>query len=177
MKFLTPFENACWAILSQRNLISVALRMKQNLAKHFKNSLEVDGQEFSAFPEAEQVSRLSTDEINDLVHNERKAECLSAVASAFERVNEEWLRTAPYAEAEKWLRSIKGIGEWSASFILLRGLGRLEEVPVSEMKLQQAAGQVYRQGHRVTQEDLVELGQPYGIWRGYWAHYLRVGAS
>ena len=175
VKFLTPFENACWAILSQRNLMTVALRQKQNLTAQMDNCLTVEGEAYRAFPDADQLSSLPTSQINDIIKNERKAECLSAVASAFNRADEQWLRTATYAEVEKWLRSIKGIGEWSASFVLLRGLGRMEGVLVGEAKLQEAAGQLYRHGHPASLTDLQKLAQPYGQWRGYWAHYLRVG--
>ncbi len=176
VKFLTPFEVACWAILSQRNLMTVAQKMKQTLTGHFKNGVEIDGHCYLAFPDAEQVATLSAGQLNDLIRNERKAETLSGVAAAFTHADENFLRTAPYAEAEKWLRAIKGIGEWSASFILLRGLGRMEWVPVGEVKLQEAAGQIYRPGQPLDLEDLKNLGQPYGQWQGYWAHYLRVAS-
>ena len=175
VKFLTPFENTCWAILSQRNLMSVAHHQKQALTNHFDNCLEVNDQVLRAFPDADQLARLSAGEIDEVIHNERKAEGLSGVAAAFSRIDEEWLRTAPYAEVEKWLRSIKGIGEWSASFVLVRGLGRVEKLPVGEARILEAAGRLYRHGHRVTQADLAALGQPYGQWQGYWSHYLRVG--
>jgi len=36
-----------------------------------------------------------------------------------------------------------------------------------------AASRVY--GRTITPEDLERLAESYGRWRGYWAHYLRVG--
>ena len=40
------------------------------------------------------------------------------------------VRGAKYASVEAWLRGIDGIGPWSSGFILLRGIGRGEALPV-----------------------------------------------
>ncbi len=39
VKFLTPFENACWAILSQHNYRPIARRMKDALVHRYGDSL------------------------------------------------------------------------------------------------------------------------------------------
>jgi DNA-3-methyladenine glycosylase II len=171
VKFLTPFENACWAILSQRNLISVSRKMKQGLTDAFGSALTVDGTSYEAFPEPGALAMRSVDDINAVVHNLWKSEGLVSVSRAFDNVDEMWLKTAPDEDVARWLRSIKGIGEWSASFILMRGLGRMRYIPFGDKWIMQAASMVY--GQLVTPEDVVRLAQPYGDNAGYWAHYLR----
>jgi DNA-3-methyladenine glycosylase II len=172
VKFLTPFENVCWALLSQRNLMAVARGMKERLAEVYGGALAASGATYHAFPEAARLALATADEINEVVRNARKAECIASAAHAFDGIDESWLRDAPYAEVERWLKQIKGVGDWSASFVLLRGLGRMERVPVGEKWLLMAASRRY--GRPLTQEDLDRLGAPYGEYRGYWAHYLRV---
>src|SRR5207248_11684583 len=98
-----------------------------------------------------------------------------STARAFSEVNEEFLKTAPDEEIEAWLRNIKGIGEWSAKFIMVRGLGRMEYIPLTETRLLEAASKVYGHGKELGREELKRLAERYGIWQGYWAHYLRVG--
>lgn len=171
VKFLTPFENACWAIISQRNLMTVSKRMKQALTEQFGSQLEVEGIVYEVFPEPFALAMRSADEINVAVRNLWKSQGLSAVAHAFDNVDEQWLRTAPTEEVERWLRSIKGIGAWSASFILLRGLGRMSTIPVDDKWLIEAAALVY--GQMATPEDVKRLSAHYGDQAGYWAHYLR----
>lgn len=51
VKFLTPFEAACWSILTQRNPMTIAQKMKHALSKRFGTSLEVHGLNYWAFPE------------------------------------------------------------------------------------------------------------------------------
>ncbi len=174
VKFLTPFENACWAVLSQRNPLAVARRAKQSLVEAVGNVLQVEGARLWAFPEPAQMIGLSQEELNEVISNERKAESLRAVTAAFAQVDEQWLRTGPYEKVEEWLLSIKGIGPWSAAFVLVRGLGRVESLP-GEARLLEAASRAYRQPS-LTQAQLEKLAAPYSPWAGYWAHYLRVGA-
>ena len=175
VKFLSPFENAVWAILSQRNLMAASRKMKDGLTERYGGALEVDGTIYPAFPEAFQLALASVDEINAVVRNLWKSEGVSNVARAFDRVDEVWLRTAPYAEVEKWLLDIKGIGVWSASFILLRGLGRMSQLPVGEKWLLQAVRRFYG-NDLLEMKDIERLAQPYGNHAGYWTHYLRAAS-
>jgi DNA-3-methyladenine glycosylase II len=176
VKFLTPFENACWAILSQRNPMPVARKMKQALVVKVGNRINVNGDVHWAFPEPNQVASLSVDELSSLIHNQRKAQCLSAVAQAFSEVDETFLRTADYDEVNAWLQSIKGIGEWSAAFVLIRGLGRMERLSITEKRLLESASKIYGQGRTLSKTDVQHIAQRYDPYPAYWAHYLRVAS-
>jgi DNA-3-methyladenine glycosylase II len=176
VKFLTPFENACWAVLTQRNPMSIAQKTKQALTERFGSSLELNGTIYWAFPEPIQIAVADERELLALVRNERRTEYLSAVARAFSEADEEFLKTAPDEEVEAWLRNIKGLGEWSVTFIMVRGLGRMERVPLTEKRLVEAASKVYGMGEELSRETLQKLADRYGPWQGYWAHYLRVAS-
>lgn len=176
VKFLTPFENVCWAILTQRTPMPVAKGIKQRLTETFGGSLAVDGVVFWAFPAAEDLAACNPETLTALVGNARKATYLTSAVSAFQQVAESWLRTAPYAEVNTWLRAIKGIGEWSALFVLLRGLGRLDRV-LSDDSSSSFSAEMRRAAERVygplTFAELQTLASHYGQWQGYWGHYLR----
>ena len=51
VKFLTPFEIACWAILAQRIPMAVARKMKENIVKKLGGQIKVEGVEYFSFPE------------------------------------------------------------------------------------------------------------------------------
>ena len=176
VKFLTPFESACWAVLTQRNPKKIAQRMKQALTRTYGGDINVQGSTYQAFPEAAQLVDASESELLTVVRNARKAEYLAAVSKAFHEVDEEFLRTGNYDEVEAWLRKIKGFGEWSASFVLLRGLGRMEQAPLSEKVLLEAASRQYGRGRDLTRSEVAKFAERYGPYKGYWAHYLRVAS-
>lgn len=170
VKFLTPFENICWAILTQRNRIPAARKMKDALVEKYGGKLTVDGVTYHAFPEAVTLAEADQETLAALIEHNQKAQYLLAAACAFSTVDEAFLRTGDYDAVSEWLLNIKGVGAWSALFVMIRGLGRMERAPVEKM-LVGAASACY---HRSVQEnELTALAKPYGTYQGYWAHYLR----
>ena len=174
VKFFTPFECACWAVLSQRNQLSAARKAKQALLERFGTSLEVNGHHYRAFPEPGQLGDASKEELKVLLKHERREEYLGEIIKAFNQVDERFLRTADYDKVEEWLKNIRGIGEFSAKLILLRGLGRMEKLVV-EKRLIAATARVY--GRPMTTQRLHVIAEKYGRWKGYWAYYLRTAAG
>ena len=174
VKFFTPFECACWAVLSQRNQLSAARKAKQALLERFGTSLEVNGSLYRAFPEPSQLGDASKEEVKALIKHARREEYLGEIIKAFNQVDERFLRTADYDKVEEWLKNIRGIGEFSAKLILLRGLGRMEKLAV-EKRLIAAAGRVY--GKPMTEQRLHVIVEKYGRWKGYWAYYLRTAGG
>lgn len=177
VKFLTPFEIACWAVLAQRIPMSVARKMKENIVKKLGGQIEVKGIEYYSFPEPSDLVAASA-ELPTLVPNKRKAKYLSSVAEAFCGVDELWLRTAPYDKVHDWLESIKGIGDWSANFVLIRGLGRMEELSHVDPQLALDVAKIYAgKDEPMKDEEVCRIAEKYGRWQGYWAYYLRIYAE
>ena len=178
VKFLTPFEIACWAVLNQRIPMVVAHKMKERIIQKIGSSIKVKGVDFWAFPEASKLAAVDATSMVELVHNTRKAEYVSAVSNAFSKVDEQWLRTAAYDEVHEWLTDIRGIGVWSANFIMLRGLGRMEQLSNVDPELALDAGKIYAgKDEPLTDEEVCRIADKYGNWRGYWAYYLRIYAE
>ena len=172
-KFLTPFELACWAILTQRTPIPIARQIKQRLVARYGVELAVDGVVYRAFPEVATLASADPAELAELVRNARKANYLLAVIQCFDEVDEAWLRSAPVEEVQARLRGVRGIGEWSAMFLLVRGLGRMDAIPTSDGELQRAIARLYNAGQPLPADAFARLLERYGDARGYWAFYLR----
>ncbi len=176
-KFLTPFEIACWAVLAQRTPMPVARRLKDRLTERYGASVDVDGVTYRAFPDVAQLAAATSAELAEVLHHERKADYLAAVVRFFAETEEGWLRSAPYDAVAARLRGVRGIGEWSATFILVRGLGRMERVPVAEPALAQAAARLYNEGQPLTPDALRRMLDRYGATQGYWAFYTRIAVN
>jgi DNA-3-methyladenine glycosylase II len=178
VRFFTPFENACWAILGQRTPISAARSAKRRLSERYGGTIEVEGQSLLAFPEPDDLAVATSAEIAALMGSERKADRLLAIARAFAATDPVSLRTMPTDEVGLWLQALPGIGPWSVSFILLRGFGRpdaplpLGTTETFDRELLKAGRAVY--GPDLTARDLEALAKRYGPHRGSWGHYLRI---
>lgn len=175
VKFPSPLESLCWAILVQRTPLRVAQSTKRRLVEEFDgNRTDVDGTQLWTFPDRDQLRSLDIQRLGDLVGNARKVSYLQAAIEAFAGVDERFLRTGPYDDVESFLLDISGIGPWSAAFVLIRGLGRTERIPFDK-EVTTAAAPVY--GQQLDETEFHQRAAPYDRWRGYWGHYLRVAAS
>jgi DNA-3-methyladenine glycosylase II len=172
VKFLTPFEIAAWAVLAQRVAVPIARLMKRALVERYGSSLEVDGEIYRAFPQPEDMAGATEDDLAEVIRNRVRARALAAVVNAFRDADEPWLRSASYESVEGWLRNIHGVGPWSAAFVLFRGLGRIERMPLTPPMLK-AARRMY--GTSATDEEIRATAERYGEWCGYWSMYSRVG--
>lgn len=171
VRFSTPFEAACWAILTQRTNRRGAWQMKHTLTRTFGPSVTIEGQAFQAFPEPVRLLEAGDEAVGAAVRHVQKTPWVLNVTRAFAMMDDEWLYSAPTAAVVEWLSSIEGIGPWSVGFILLRGLGRMERLPVGEKALLAAASERYG---TQTEASLRRLAARYDPLQGYWAHYLRV---
>ena len=176
VKFITPFECAAWAVLSQRYPMGAAQKVKQAIVEKFGTGLEVEGQFYRAFPEPARLVRVNEEQLMPLVRNKRRVEFLMSVSKAFSEIDERFLRTAKYDEVDGWLGKINGIGTWSSRLIMVRGLGRMEKLAV-ENRLLKAASLVYGHGKPLAQARFDQLAEKYGPWKGYWAYYLRASSK
>lgn len=176
-KFLAPFEIACWAVLTQRTPMPVARRLKDRLIERYGHAMTLDGVTYRAFPEPATLAAVDPGELADLLHHERKAEYLTAVTRFFGETDERWLRTGPYEDVAARLRAVRGIGEWSATFILVRGLGRMERVAAVEGALAQAAARLYNGGKPLADDELRRKLDRYAAYQGYWAFYTRIAVN
>ncbi len=176
VRFQSGFEAAVWAILSQRNRMATARNMYRSLVRSFGHMAEVDGIECWAFPEPEELAGCSEGDLAMVARNLRRGEFLIDAARAFAMVPPGFLASAKFEEVEAWLRGINGIGPWSASFVLWRGLGRSQTVPLPDRAFLDAASRVYGGGTTLSDAEVMSIARRYHPWQGYWAHYLRVGA-
>lgn len=174
VKFLTPFENACWAILCQRATFHDAKEMKDKLMLEFGSPTTVRGVNFRAFPEPFQIAYETVSHLTKLLGDEQRAACIQYIARSFDRIEDDFLRNAPYKEVNDWLMGLKGISEWGANFIMLRGLGRMDRAPIVDKQLIASAAKLY--GENVY-SGISGVANQYGKWQGYWAHYLKVAVN
>lgn len=173
VKFLTPFENACWAVLTQRVPMRMARQIKDRLVMRFGPSLTLPEGVSRAFPEPATLAAADPAELASIVRNERKVAYLQAVTEFFATHDEGWLRSAPVDEVAAALRGVRGIGAWSASFILVRGLGRMDSALAIGEELERAAAQVYNDGRPLATAEMRRLLERYDAVRGYWVFYCR----
>jgi DNA-3-methyladenine glycosylase II len=145
---LTPtvFEAAAWAIMSQQVNLSFANLLKMRLQEKFGRRYSFNGNVYYLFPEPESVSDATTGALKSLQFSSRKAEYLIGLARGAVANGRylESLADLEYSAALERLRNIRGIGIWSANYILMRGAGHADCLPLGDSGLYRAVKNVYR---------------------------------
>jgi DNA-3-methyladenine glycosylase II len=88
------------------------------------------------------------------------------------------LAAADDEKAHAALRSLKGIGRWSAEIYLIFALGRPDIWPAADLGLQVATGECFGLAGRPAEAELRRLGEAWRPWRSVaacllWHSYLR----
>ena len=171
--FSTPFEAACWAVLSQRTRMSQAAHLRSKLVAALVPKVMVDGHELTAFPAPEHVLAAGGALAGVVGVSEVKATRIQRLAERGERGDFEprFLRGISDERARAWLEQSPGIGAWTSEFVLIRGVGRPDLLPRGEWRLLSAVQRYYDLAERPTFEDLERLS---GGWEGFrsWAAFL-----
>jgi DNA-3-methyladenine glycosylase II len=173
VKFATPFEAACWAVLHPRIGTAGARRMRDALVARLGPAIDLEEGTFRAFPEPAAVADLGDQGLAGLIGHERKARAVAGVARAFATVGDDFLRGAPLSDVEAWLRAIRGVGPLAASYVLFRGLGRFDTRPDAPGVAHLARAIC---GRAPMGDDLAAMARRYGPWAGYWMLYVWASA-
>jgi DNA-3-methyladenine glycosylase II len=170
--FATPWEAACWSLIGHRVAMRQAARIKAAVRARF--GPEVEG--LRAFPAPHQLVDAPLEQAGV---PELKADRIRALAerAAVGDLDADVLLGMPTAEAQAWLQASPGIGPWSSGFVLIRGAGAPDLLPVGEKRLHAAVGAAYGLGRPATEAELAELGARWAPFRAWAGFLLRVAAE
>ena len=163
--FYSAYEAATSFVIGQRIARTQGARIKTWLGDNFGDRLELDGRPFSAFPRPQRLLKLR--EAPGL--NAEKIARLHGLAEAAidGRLNTERLRAMPPAEALTELRSLRGVGEFTAEGILLRGCGVADELPASDELSRDAAAELHGLSAPLDDSswrEMTDRWRPYRMW-------------
>ena len=70
------------------------------------------------------------------------------------------------------ITALKGIGLWTAEYLLLRGFGRPDAIPAGDMGLRQILGRLHGLGRNATEREVRAMAETWTPWRGLVGFYL-----
>jgi DNA-3-methyladenine glycosylase II len=80
--------------------------------------------------------------------------------------------TNSYKEAEKMLVKIRGIGPWTANYILMRCLRVPSAFPIDDVGLHNAIKLLMGSDMKPTKEEILKLSSTWTNWESYSTFYL-----
>ena len=172
--FSSPYEAAAWAVISARQRVPQAVRVRQRLEAAAGEPLVVRGEVMPTFPTPRRLLDVSA--VPGL--SEQRLERLHAVArAALEgRLEPARLRALAPDEALTELRTLPGIGPLYAGLVLVRATGAADLLPPDEPRVRAAAARAYGLPTPPEGEAWERLAERWRPFRTWVCLLLRVGA-
>ena len=165
-------ELAIRAVLGQQITVSAAAGLAGRLvAAHGQRLAVVDQDVTHVFPTPQ---TLACADLASLGMPLSRAAALSAVAAAAVADPHLFDASCGLDEAVKRLRSIRGVGEWTAQYIALRQLREPDAFPAADIGLMRAFAS--RERRERSASELLDRANAWRPWRAYAAQHLWAAA-
>lgn len=167
----SPWECLVWAIVGQQVNLPFAYALRNAVAQL---AGEDAGDGLRAHPTPAAVAALDYGDLTALRFSRSKAEYLIDVAREIEagrlRMDAEERPLAP--SLERRLLAVRGLGPWSARYLMMRGYGFADCVPVGDAGLSAALTRFLSLDHRPAGAEMERWMEPFAPFRSLATYHL-----
>ncbi|AXF56695.1 DNA-3-methyladenine glycosylase family protein [Salicibibacter kimchii] len=165
------FEALAWGILGQQINLSYAYTLKRRFVETFGKKKG----NYWLFPRPETIAKQQVEDVATLKMTKKKAEYLIDVADRIAKgalSKEQLLAAESFKDAEKMLTNIRGIGPWTANYVLMRCLRYPSAFPIDDVGLQNAFKLMLGYDEKPSKEEILQYAANWKGWETYATFYL-----
>ena len=168
------FESLIWAVLGQQINVAFAYSIKQRFVEKYGERFEHEGHTYFLFPTPERVAKLTHEELLPLQFSRQKSNYTIGIAQAFvgKHVSREMFHRRPLSEAKEELMKIKGIGNWTANYALMRTFRYPDAFPLEDVALHKALRIQMNMRAKPSLDRVRKIFKKYKGWEAYATLYL-----
>lgn len=174
LKAESIYEGLICLIIEQHISWVSAQRSTRALLEWADQRIDYEGQAFYTFPTPQQLAAATMDDLKPLKLTTKRTAALIEISQHITAgtLDIESLRHRPHEEAYKTLMGIKGVGHWTASYVLARALGLHPYIPDADVALQAAANLYFNgQKGKLTPAATRQLYERFGEFGGMASFY------
>jgi len=130
-RFASIFEGLINAIACQQLTLTVGIQLLNRLARAWGSEFDADNTLAHAFPRPEDLVKASPASLREIGFSRQKGRAMIDLAHAIteEGLDLESLENLSDEAALARLQHLRGVGRWTAEYVLLRGFGRVHVFP------------------------------------------------
>jgi len=174
-RFAGLFEAFANVVPFQQVSLDAGVAVVGRVVERFGDTVEHDKHRFHAFPAAQVIAKARPETLRNCGMSLRKTDTLRHAANAIYsgEITEETLLRLPSSDAIRFLSELPGIGPWSASLILLRGMGRLDVFPPGDVGAARGLSELL---HLSSGPAILKAIERFGEHRGY-LYFFSLGSA
>ncbi len=167
-RFPSLFEGLVNAVACQQLTLDLGIMLLNRLSESFGVRVVDRGELLYAFPVPTDLAGLSEESIKNLGFSRQKARTIKELALHVGdgTLDLDSLEGVSNDEAVAYLSNIRGIGRWSAEYVLLRGLGRLDTFPGDDIGAQNNLRRLFHLDDRPNYEEIRRLTSTWHPYEG-----------
>ncbi|MBS4175312.1 DNA-3-methyladenine glycosylase [Bacillus sp. FJAT-49736] len=169
------FEALVWAIIGQQINLTFAYTLKKRFVEQFGESLSFEGEIYWVHPTFQKIASLEVEDLRGLQFTMRKAEYVIGIAEAMtsgELSKEALLKNQDFQAMHKSLTAIRGVGAWTADYVLMKCLHHPAAFPIADVGLHNALRLQLRLNRKPSIEEIREIAINWEGWQAYATFYL-----
>ena len=171
----TVFEALVLAILGQQIAAKVARIIRTLMIETHGPHQDFDGETFYTFPRPQTLAALSVEQLRGLKLSQRKAEYVQGIAQAALEFSPDGLESLHGMTDEVVVQKVvalRGVGNWTAQWVLIRALGRPDALPLGDLALRRVVSRMFFAGEDLSDARLEAFAARWSPWRTYATVYL-----
>lgn len=169
------FEAISWGIIGQQINLTFAYQLKKRLVESYGEKMTFENKSYYIHPTVDVISKITVKELMDLKFSRRKAEYLIDVAKIIHSqmlTKDMLLNMEDKVEIEKTLVNIRGIGPWTAHYVMMRSIGVKNAFPIGDVGLQNALKAILNLEQKPSKEQMIALNKGWEMWSSYATFYI-----
>lgn len=168
------FESLVWAVLGQQINVQFAFTLKQRFVEMFGEKMIYENQNYYLFPKPDTVALLNDAHLLPLQFSRQKSKYTVLIAEAFANgdISKEKLARLPLVEAKEALMKIKGVGNWTANYALMKTFHYPDAFPLEDAGVHNAIKNIKGLKAKPSLDQVKKLFKKYKGWEAYVTLYL-----
>jgi DNA-3-methyladenine glycosylase II len=168
------FESLVWAVLGQQINLGFAYTLKQRFVEHFGTRISFGDKIWHLFPEPTVVASLKDSDLLPLQFSRQKSDYIIGLGKAFAEgtISREAIGSLSFEEAKIELMKIRGIGNWTANYVLMKTFRYPNAFPLEDAGLHNAIRNNWKMDRKPTLEEVKKIFRKYKGWEAYATLYL-----
>lgn len=170
----TAYEALVLAILGQQISTHVARMLRNLLIETYGERITIGDETLHAFPRPETIANAGVEGLRAIKFSGRKAEYITGISEriASGDLSLEAMRELPDDEIVSNLIALRGVGAWTAHWMLIRAYARPDGFPHGDLALQRMMGELVGDGSQMSPQDALAQSERWSPYRSWVTAYM-----